>query len=85
MHEDVFKILETKKLNEVYRIKILHDDFLTRLIEYWKQNDSIKRIDKKDLLNAFTGSFLLCSHYYQFDKEYFNELLLTFISGIVNK
>ncbi len=85
MYEDVFKILETKKLNEVYRIKILHDDFLTRLIEYWEQNDSIKRIDKKDLLNAFTGSFLLCSHYYQFDKEYFNELLLTFISGIVNK
>ncbi|ERJ93205.1 hypothetical protein HMPREF9193_01205 [Treponema lecithinolyticum ATCC 700332] len=44
-----------------------------------------KRTDKKGLLNAFSGIFLLCSHYYQFNKDYFNEILLTFISGIVNK
>ena len=85
VYEDAFKILEAKKLNEVHRIEILYDDFLTRLIEYWEQNGSIKRADKKGLLNAFSGSFLLYSHYYQFDKKYFNKMLLTFISGIVNK
>ena len=86
VYEDAFKILEAKNRNEVHRIEILYDEFLTKLIEYWEQNGSIKkRADKKGLLNAFSGSFLLCSHYYQFDKEYFNEMLLTFISGIVNK
>ena len=85
VYEDAFKILEAKNRNEVHRIESLYDDFLTKLIEYWEQNGSIKRADKKGLLNAFSGSFLLCSHYYQFDKEYFNEMLLTFISGIVNK
>ena len=44
-----------------------------------------KRTDKKGLLNAFSGSFLLCSHYYQFDTAYFKEVLRTFISAIVNK
>lgn len=47
VYEDAFKILEAKKLNEVHRIESLYDDFLTKLIEYWKQNGSIKRADKK--------------------------------------
>ena len=85
IYRDAFKVFEAKDRNEVHGIESLYDDFLTRLIQYWEQNGVIKRANKKGLLNAFTGSFLLCSHYYQFDTAYFKEVLRTFISAIVNK
>lgn len=85
IYKDAFKVFEAKDRSEVHRIESLYDDFLTRLIQYWEQNGVIKRADKKGLLNALTGSFLLCSHYYQFDTAYFNDVLRTFISAIVDK
>ena len=85
IYRDAFKVFEAKDRNEVHGIESLYDGFLTRLIQYWEQNGVIKRANKKGLLNAFTGSFLLCSHYYRFDTAYFKEVLRTFISAIVNK
>ena len=49
------------------------------------ENGAIKRVDQKGLMNAFIGSSILCVQYYQFDEAYFNEVLRTYIAGIVNK
>ena len=84
IYAEAFKIFETNGQNEEHKIEILYQDFLTKLIEYWEQHDAIKRVNSKGLMCAFIGSAVLCSQYYQFDKSYFNEMLLIFISGIVN-
>ena len=83
--QDAFKLFEVKGQNEVHKIEILYQDFLAKLIQYWEQNNAVKRVDKKGLMSAFIGSSVLCSQCYQFDKSYFNDVLQTFISGIVNK
>ena len=85
IYQDAFKLFEVKGQNEVHKIEILYQDFLAKLIQYWEQNNAVKRVDKKGLMSAFIGSSVLCSQCYQFDKSYFNDVLQTFISGIVNK
>ena len=85
IYKDAFKLFEAKGQHEVHKIEILYQDFLTKLISYWEQNNTVKRVDQKGLMNAFIGSSILCTQYYQFDEAYFNEILRTFISGLVNK
>ena len=85
IYQDAFKLFEVKGKNEVHKIEILYQDFLAKLIQYREQNNAVKRVDKKGLMSAFIGSSVLCSQCYQFDKSYFNDVLQTFISGIVNK
>ena len=84
IYQDAFKLFEAKGQNEAHKIEILYQDFLAKLIRYWEQHGAITRVDQKGLMSAFIGSAVLCSQYYQFDKSYFNEMLLIFISGIVN-
>ena len=85
IYQDAFKLFEAKGQNEAHKIEILYQDFLTKLISYWEQNNTVKRVDQKGLMNAFIGSSILCTQYYQFDEAYFNEVLRTYIAGIVNK
>ena len=85
IYKDAFKVFETKGQQEAHKMEVLYQDFLAKLIRYWEQNAAIKRVDKKGLMSAFIGSAVLCSQYYQFDKTYFNEVLRTFISAIVDK
>ena len=85
VYKDAFKLFEAKGQHEVHKIEILYQDFLTKLISYWNQNDAIKQVDQKGLMNAFIGSSILCAQYYQFDEAYFNEVLRTYITGIVNR
>ena len=85
IYQDAFKLFEVKGQNEVHKIEILYQDFLAKLIQYWEQNNAVKRVDKKGLMSAFIGSSVLCSQYYQFDKSYFNDVLRTYIAGVVHK
>ena len=85
VYKDAFKVFEAKGQQEAHKMEVLYQDFLAKLIQYWEQNGAIKRVDKKGVMSAFIGSAVLCSQYYQFDKTYFNEVLRTFISGLVNK
>ena len=85
IYKDAFKVFEATGQNKAHKIEILYQDFLAKLIQYWEQNNAIKRVDQKGLMNAFIGSSILCAQYYQFDEAYFNEILRTYIAGIVNK
>ena len=85
IYQDAFKLFEAKGQNEAHKIEILYQDFLAKLIRYWEQHNAITRIDQKGLMSAFIGSAVLCSQCYQFDEAYFNDVLRTYIAGVVHK
>lgn len=85
VYEEAFKILKTKKSDEMNQIEKLYGDFLKKLVIYWKENSAVKTADECGLANAFIGSFLLCTDYYLFDEKYFEDILKTYISAIATK
>lgn len=85
VYRDACKVFEAKGQQEAHKMEVLYEDFLAKLIQYWEQNGAIKRVDKKGLMSAFIGSSILCTQYYQFDEAYFNEVVRTYIAGIVNR
>lgn len=85
VYEEAFKILKTKKSDEMNQIEKLYGEFLKKLVNYWKDNSVVKTADECGLANAFIGSFLLCTDYYLFDEKYFEDILKTYISGIATK
>ena len=85
IYQDAFKLFEAKGQNEAHKIEILYQDFLAKLIWYWEQHSAITRVDQKGLMSAFIGSTVLCSQCYQFDEAYFNDVLRTYIAGVVHK
>ena len=85
IYQDAFKLFEAKGQNEAHKIEILYQDFLGKLIWYWEQHSAITRVDQKGLMSAFIGSAVLCSQCYQFDEAYFNDVLRTYIAGVVHK
>ena len=85
IYQDAFKLFEAKGQNEAHKIEILYQDFLAKLIRYWEQHSAITRVDQKGLMSAFIGSAVLCSQCYQFDEAYFNDVLRTYIAGVVHK
>ena len=85
IYEEAFKILKVKKTDEVNQIERLYGEFLQKLVAYWRENKAIKSADEKGLSNAFIGSFLFCSEHHLFDEKYFEDVLETYISGIVKK
>lgn len=84
VYKDAFKVLSTRKKSDINKIENLYGDFLYRLIEYWKSNNVVKKIDEKGLSNAFIGSFVLCSNFYHFDEEYFGKILKIYVLNVVN-
>ena len=85
VYEEAFKILKTKKSDEMNQIEKLYGEFLKKLVIYWKENSVVKTADEYGLAGAFIGSFLLCTDYYLFDEKYFEDILKTYISGIAIK
>jgi len=85
VYEEAFKILKTKKSDEMNQIEKLYGEFLKKLVIYWKENSVVKAADEYGLANAFIGSFLLCTDYYLFDEKYFEDILKTYISAIATK
>lgn len=84
VYKDAFKVLSTRKKSDINKIENLYGEFLYRLIEYWKSNNVVKKIDEKGLSNAFIGSFVLCSNFYHFDEEYFSKILKIYVLNVVN-
>ena len=85
IYTQALNMLSKKNGNRVYEANSLYTDFINKLAEYWKEQNAVKDVDEKGLINAFTGSFLLFSNYYKFEEEYFNDILKAFISAVVKK
>ena len=85
IYAEALNMLSKKTENRVYEANSLYTDFINKLAEYWKEQNSVKDVDEKGLINAFTGSFLLFSNYYKFEEEYFNDILKVFISAVVKR
>lgn len=85
IYTQALNMLSKKTENRVYEANSLYTDFINKLAEYWKEQNAVKDVDEKGLINAFTGSFLLFSNYYKFEEGYFNDILKVFISAVVKK
>lgn len=85
VYTDAFKIFGNQDTNKTSRIENLYGEFLSRLIAYWYQNNAVKSVDEHGLLNAFVGTFILCSNYYHFTEASFEEVLQIYIEGVVNR
>lgn len=85
IYDDAFKILWKKENTKVTRIENLYSEFLFKLMKYWKDNKAVTGIDEKGLINSLVGSFILCSNFYHFDKDYFGEILRVYIYSLVSK
>ena len=85
IYAQALNMLSKKNENRVYEANSLYTDFINKLAEYWKEQNAVKDVDEKGLINVFTGSFLLFSNYYKFEEEYFNDILKVFISAVVKK
>lgn len=85
IYAQALNMLSKKNENRIYEANSLYTDFINKLAEYWKEQNAVKYVDEKGLINAFTGSFLLFSNYYKFEEEYFNDILKVFISAVVKK
>ena len=85
IYQEAFRIFASQDSKKVNRVENLYGDFLDRLIDYWYKNNVVKSIDKQGLSNAFVGSFVLCSNYFHFNKDTFEEVLNIYIQSIVFK
>ena len=85
IYAHALNMLSKKTENRVYEANSLYTDFINKLAEYWREQNAVKDVDEKGLINVFTGSFLLFSNYYKFEEEYFNDILKVFISAVVKK
>ena len=85
IYKEAFRIFANQDSNKVNRVENLYGDFLDRLIDYWYKNNVVKSVDKQGLSNAFVGSFVLCSNYFHFNKDTFEEVLNIYIQSIVFK
>ena len=85
IYAQALNMLSKKNENRIYEANSLYTDFINKLAEYWKEQNAVKDVDEKGLINAFTGSFVLFSNYYKFEEEYFNDILKVFISAVVKR
>ena len=85
IYQEAFRIFANQDSKKVNRVENLYGDFLDRLIDYWYKNSVVKSIDKQGLSNAFVGSFVICSNYFHFNKDTFEEVLNIYIQSIIFK
>ena len=85
IYQEAFRIFANQDSKKVNRVENLYGDFLDRLIDYWCKNNVVKSVDKQGLSNAFVGSFVICSNYFHFNKDTFEEVLNIYIQSIVFK
>lgn len=67
------------------RVGVVYRDFLEKLSAYWKAHGVVETVDVQGLVNVFTGSFVLFANAVQFDPEYFDGILKTFIQNAVSQ
>ncbi|EGS35731.1 TetR/AcrR family transcriptional regulator [Megasphaera sp. UPII 135-E] len=82
IYQEAFRIFASQ---DSKKVKNLYGDFLDRLIDYWYKNNVVKSVDKQGLSNAFVGSFVLCSNYFHFNEDTFEEVLNIYIQSIVSR
>lgn len=85
IYQEAFRIFANQDSKKVNRVENLYGDFLDGLIDYWYKNNVVKSVDKQGLSNAFVGSFVICSNYFHFNKDTFEEVLNIYIQSIVFK
>ena len=85
IYQEAFRIFANQDSKKVNRVENLYGEFLDRLIDYWYKNNVVKSVDKQGLSNAFVGSFVICSNYFHFNKDTFEEVLNIYIQSIVFK
>lgn len=85
IYAQALSMLARKSEGKAYEISILYIDFISKLANYWKERGVVKEVDERGLINAFTGSFIIFSNYYKFENGYFNDILKTFITAMVEK
>ena len=85
IYAEALSMLVKKNEGRAYEIDDLYIGFIKKLANYWKEKGAVKEVDEVGLINAFPGSFVLFSNYYKFEKEYFNDILKTFIVSAVEK
>ena len=85
IYQEAFRIFANQDSKKVNRVENIYGDFLDRLIDYWYKNNVVKSVDKQGLSNAFVGSFVICSNYFHFNKDTFEEVLNIYIQSIVFK
>ena len=57
IYAQALNMLSKKNENRIYEANSLYTDFINKLAEYWKEQNAVKDVDEKGLINAFTGSF----------------------------
>lgn len=85
VYREAFRVLEEKSKSERMQLEHLYGQFLDKLISYWQEHCVIRQADRRGLTNAFIGSFVLCSNWYQFPADYFNEVLRIYIMQTVKR
>ena len=85
VYSQSFAILSRADLDAENRVGVVYRSFLNKLASYWKEHGAVEDVDVKGLINVFTGSFVLFSNSVQFDPEYFDRILKTFIEDNVRK
>lgn len=85
VYSQSFAILSRADLDAENRVGVVYRSFLNKLASYWKEQGAVEDVDVKGLINVFTGSFVLFSNSIQFDPEYFDQILKTFIENNVGR
>ena len=85
IYAEALAMLARKNEGKTHEISEVYTDFIRKIAAYWREKEAVKSIDERGLLNAFIGSFVLFSNYSKFEKEYFNEVLRTFITAMVER
>lgn len=85
IYKEAFEIFKEKGRDEVNKVENFYTEFLSKLINYWKEHSTVKTVYKQGLINVFIGSLILCSNYCHFDEEYFDGILKIYIESAVNK
>lgn len=85
IYAEALAMLARKNEGKTHEISEIYTAFIKKIAAYWREKGAVKSIDERGLLNAFIGSFVLFSNYSKFEKEYFNEVLRTFITAMVER
>lgn len=85
IYKDAFKIFTAQDKDKAKKIEKLYTEFLDRSIIYWKENNTVKNVNRQGLSDAFTGSFVFCLSYMHFNEETFEETLYIYIKSIVSR
>jgi AcrR family transcriptional regulator len=85
LYANSFSVLLRDSKDVSSRIEILYADFIQDLADYWVSKGLNISVDKRGIINSFTGIFILFSNSKQFDDTYFEEILKIYIESTIKK